>query len=141
MAELVTTIRDRVTSLLVASPFEFVEAVTPFSFELQPTGAIDEVFRIEVEPRTFQGSFSYRGVQVDTLVIWLARKQGPDQKATYRAQLADVDSITAAVIRDGAEDGGDYAVPDGRTYSLQRVPGAEYAVMRLGLPVDYETGY
>ena len=40
------TIRDRISSLCASDPFGFTEALTPFTFDLQPTGTIDGGFRV-----------------------------------------------------------------------------------------------
>lgn len=133
-------IRDRVRSILASAPFRFAETRDPFSFDLQPTTNIDGVFRVEMASQAVMGQMDYRDVRIDSLVIWTARLQGGDPNAAYRVQLTDVNSITAAVIRDGATGGGDYAVPDGgRGFSCRRDPGAAYAVTRTTIPVDYET--
>jgi hypothetical protein len=49
-------------------------------------------------------------------------------------------SLTAAVAYDGHLGGGDYAVPDdGRVHEIRTEPGAEYAVLQMTVPVDYES--
>jgi hypothetical protein len=80
MATTLDVIADRVRSILAAAPFEFQEAETPFSFDLQPDGGIDRCFRL-------------------------------------------VDAVT----------------DDGRLHELRADPGAEYAVLQLTVPVDYES--
>ena len=132
-------IRDRVRSILAGTPFQFAESQEPWSFERQPTTQIDGVFRVEMASQTVRQEMDFRDIRIDTLTIWTARLQGGDPNAVYRTQLQDVNSITAAVIRDGATGGGDYAVPDGRGFSLRRDPGAAYAMARISIPVDYET--
>jgi hypothetical protein len=133
------TIRNRVTSVLASSPFDFTEAAEPFSFDRQPVGNVDRVFRVEWESGSDSGSLAFLETRVDRAVIWLARLAGGDPKAAYQALAQDVASIASAVIRDGATGGGDYAVPNGRSARISRDPGAAFQVLRLTIPVDYET--
>ena len=138
-ATTVEAIRDRVCSLLVTTPFAYVEAVTPFSFDLQPEGVIDQALRIETEFGDVIGGMGYAETRVDLLRLWVARLHADDPRAVYRTLLTDATSIAAAVVLDGATGGGDYHVPDeGRGWQIQQQPGQAFAVLRLTLPVDYE---
>jgi len=133
-------IRARVNSLCASAPFDFTLAATPFDFKNQPTGQIDQVFRIEIEPGKVIGGFNYSETRQDALRIWVARKYAADPEGTYQQLVTDATSLTAAVVRDGATGGGDYDVPDqGRGCSFLHDKGAEYALLRLSLVVDYET--
>jgi hypothetical protein len=139
MATTIDVIRDRIASLCAGTPFSFVQAVTPFDFDLQPTGQIDGVFRLTSDAGSVIGGFNYNEEREDRLDIWLARKQGVTPQTTYRTLLTDISSLRAAVIRDGATGGGDYTVPDdGSGFSIRHDDGREYAVLRLTLPVNYE---
>lgn len=132
-------IRDRVTSVCCASPFKFTVAQTPFSFDLQPSGVLDQVFRIESHSEGVLGGFNYSEERNDILQVWVARKYDANPNGAYDKLLIDASSIRAAVIRDGADVSGEYMVPDsGAGFSIQR-PGGEYAVLRLSVPVNYET--
>lgn len=132
------TIRDRVRSVCASDPFFFTEAVTPFSFELQPSGQIDQVFRIEVTGGEVIGGFNYTEDRTDELAIWVARKYAGHPDAAYRQLQVDITSIRAAVIRDGAETSGEYIVPNGNAFELQREVGKEFCVVKLALPINYE---
>lgn len=137
MATTIDIIRDRVASLCASGTFEFAEAVTPFDFDLQPTGQIDRVFRLEAQSGSVIGGFNYSEERTDSIEIWLARKQGTDPKTAYRALLTDASSLRAAVIRDGLN--GDYFVPDeGAEFSVQHEKGLEFAVLRFRVPVNFE---
>ena len=132
-------IRGRVASVCSGSPFELRQAQEPFSFERQPTTAIEGVFRIESESIGVIGGFNYTEERTDVLRIYVARKQGADPEATYERLLTDARSLRAAVIRDGLLDGGDYGVPDtGEGVRITRSPGAEFAVLQVSIPVTYE---
>jgi len=133
-------IRDRVSSVCASQPFGFTRAQTPFSFDLQPTGVIDEVFRLEQEAAGVIGGFSFTEERTDLVHLWVARKHAGDPERTYTQLLTDASSLRAAVIRDGCDVSGEYCVPDeGSAYSLQREPGREFAVLRVTVPVNYET--
>ena len=135
----VDAIRARVRSVCASQPFGFTQAQTPFSFELQPSGAIDEVFRVETDGGSVIGGFNYLEERTDLLSIWVARKYAGDPDAAYQRLLTDASSIRAAVIRDAHAVSGEYGVPaEGAGLSVQR-PGGEFAVLRLTLPVNYET--
>lgn len=134
----VDVIRARVASVCAAAPFQFVAAISPFDFDLQPTGQIDQVFRITSEGDTVVGGFNYSEERTDLLEVWVARKQLNAGNAAYTTLLADASAIRAAVIRDGATGGGDYTVPDGGGFSIDHGDGQEFAVLRLAIPVNYD---
>lgn len=131
-------VADRVTSLLAARPFNYRRSIEPFTFEKQPTGAIDEVFRVRPIAGTSVGGMSFRDDRRDTLEIALAKQQSADGYAAQQWLTRAASSIVAAVTRDGAITSGDYDVPDGRTSRIDRADGATYAVLQMSLPVAYE---
>jgi hypothetical protein len=138
MATTLGDLRDRISSLCASAPFAFVEAVQPFDFDKQPSGNIDEVFRITTEQGSVIGGFNFTEERTDVVQIWVARKQAGDPSAMYRLLLNDATSLRAAVIRDGAG-AGDYAVPpEGGGISIDKDPGRDYAVLRLTLPLNFD---
>ncbi len=139
-AQYLDVIRQRVASVCAGDPFRFTQALEPFSFDRQPTGEIDEVFRLEDEGGQVIGGMSYTECCQDVLRIWVARKSSADPDQTYQALVTDARSLTAAIVRDGATLGGDYDVPDaGRGAKVFHDPADEFAVLRLSIVVDYET--
>jgi hypothetical protein len=133
-------LRDRVTSICVADPFGFIPATTPFNFDQQPHGTIDKCFRLTSDIGTVIGGTSYSEQRTDPITIWLARKMNADAPTTYRQLVTDASSLRAAVIRDGVTGGGDYDVPDGGSSGqVQHQKNTEYAVLRLTIPLNYET--
>lgn len=140
MATTLDVILDRVRSLVTASPFEFVEAQSPFDFGLQPAGGIEKAVRIlDRGAQRIIGGFNYSETRVDLIQVWVARKFAGEPREAKRLLTRDMHSITAAIVRDGHEDGGDYAVPDdGRQHEVRAEQGAEYAVLQMTVPVDYE---
>jgi hypothetical protein len=138
-ANLLATIAQRVGSLCAGAPFGFIQAQEPFSFALQPTGAIDQVFRIENSDISVSGGTNYSETRIGQLRIFIARKQKSLPQAAYTQLSTDAQSLTAAITRDGVVGGGDYDVPDaGRGFTVQHDAGKEYAVLRLTLPIGYE---
>ena len=131
-------LRDRVSSVCVT--LGYAPAHTPFSFDLQPTGDIHEVFRIEAEALGVIGGFNFTEERTDRLTIWIARKHAAAPSTAYQALITDTTSIRAAVIRDGAVTSGEYSVPDdGWAFDVQRADGQEFATARLALACNYET--
>ena len=139
MATTIDVIRDRIASICGGAPFQFTEAVTPFDFELQPSGAIDGAFRVTSAQGSVIGGFNYSEERTDHVDVWVARKQAGAAGVCYRQLLLDASSLRAAVVRDGLVNGGDYAVPDdGAEYAIEHESGREYAVLRLTVPVNFE---
>lgn len=138
-ANQLSSIAARVASVCAGTPFQFLWSQDPFSFDQQPTGAIDTAFRIEASDLSVTGGTNYSEVRIGQLRIYVARKQTTAAQSTYLQLCTDAQSLTAAVTHDGITGGGDYDVPDqGRGFSVQHDAGKEYAVLRLTLPVNYE---
>ncbi len=140
MATTPLAIRNRLTSLCTSAPFSLTPAITPFDFTKQPSGQIEGVFRITLEgdPKPI-GGFNFTEERTDRVDIWIARKQGADAQATYATCLTDAADLRAAIVRDGAQASGEYAVPDaGAGLRIEHEPNAMYAVLRLSLAVNYE---
>lgn len=136
----VDQIVDRVRSICTGPDFQFIEAVSWNTFDMQPTTNLDKVFRIP-PPSSQQthGRFGYAEDRTDSLQIWLARLVNADYDQTRRALLQDMHSLTAAVVRDAYEQSGDYAVLDGgRGHAIVEDPGQAYVALRLTLPINYE---
>jgi hypothetical protein len=139
MATTLDAIRMRVSSVLCRQPFVFAESADPDSFACNPQSNIDGVFRIDGRSGRVVGGMNFSSVNIDQLDIWVARQHvGGDTNVTRRTLLNDMHSITAAVTRDGATGGGDYSVDDSRAFVLQQPKAADYAVLRITLPVNYE---
>lgn len=138
MSTTMDVIWDRVTSLCVQAPFDYVLAQTPFSFELEPTTGMGQCVRIEAVAGPVIGGFNYAEERTDSLRIWLARAHQGQPNETYRRLLTDASSLRAAVIRDGLASG-EYFVPDdGAGWAPEQQIGRDYAVLRMTLPANYE---
>jgi hypothetical protein len=129
----------RVSSVLASSPFSFTRAQTPFGFELQPTGLIDQTYTVQGEAGEAIGGFGYTETRVDRVRIGVARTLDDDATAVLDRLTTDATSMVAAITRDGAQLGGDYDVADqGRTILIEHDRREAFAVLRVILPVDYE---
>ena len=130
---------DRVRSICISLPFQFIEADWD-TFDRQPASNIDAVFRIPPpKSGTVIGGFSYMEDRTDTLEIWVARRHNQDFDTVRRQLIQDVHSLTAAVVRDGSVASGDYSVPDeGRGHEFGIEDGSEYVTLTLTLPVTYD---
>ncbi len=139
---IVDEIVDRVRSICVSAPFNLAEAAAWISFDLDPSQTFDEgVFRIP--PPSSQkslGGFGFTEDRTDTMQVWVARRHNNDFAGVRSALLREAHSLTAAVVRDGAQVSGEYAVLDeGRGRAIVSDPGKDYVSLRLTLPVSYES--
>ena len=134
----IQTIRTRVSDLLIANGW--TESETPFSFDLQPSGNVDTVFRIESETVESIGGTNFTEERTELLSIWVARLYDAAPEAMYRTLLGDAADIRSLVVRDGHETSGEYVVPDeGGGMRIEREEGRSYATLRVNVPVNYET--
>jgi hypothetical protein len=130
---------DRVRSLLVAAPFLWTEAISSEAFTFQGTGTGDQVFRVKARGGAVRGGTGYSEERTDSLEIEVIRLVNADYDGTRRSLFRDGNSLVAAIIRDGHETSGDYAVPDtGRTHDVIGSPGAAYLTLRVTVPINYE---
>ena len=137
MATTSDVILDRVRSVCVS--FLWTEAVSSEGFSLQGAGSSDQVFRAKVRGGAVRSNIGFSEERTDSVEIEFIRAIAGDYDATRRALQQDANSLTAAIIRDGHEQGGDYAVPDqGRTHDIFGTPGASFLTLRLTVPLNYE---
>ena len=129
---------NRLSSLCAGDPFYLTQAQAPFDFTAQPTGQIDQVFRITAAQESVIGGTNFSEDRVDLFEVWIARKQMNEPQAAYGLLLADVSSLTAAVARDGAQVSGEYNLVDGGSAVIEHEVGKEYAVARFSLLLTYE---
>lgn len=142
MATVRSAIVDRISSLCASVPFSLSAAPSPFDFDTMPSQAVDGAFRVEADTARVIGGFGFTGEQTDQVTIWVARKMAAGPVQACRLLMNDMSSLTAAVIRDGAQGGGDYAVEDdGIESACEHDDGREFAVGRLTLPINYEVQY
>lgn len=137
---------DRIRSICIGAPFEWVEATRWDSFELQPTTNIDGVFRVHPpSSQVVKGQFGYVEDRTDTIQVWVARKHNSDFDGVRQALLRDMHSLTSAIVRDAHQVSGEYVVLDeGRGHSIgvgeaeEGSTDKEYVSLRITFPVNYE---
>lgn len=129
---------DRVRAVVAARGYH--ETGEPFTFDRTPAQDIDGAFRVAtgaVRPTGQVGAWEEHTTTVD---IWLAARHGQDVTGTAQALRQAAHSLTAALVRDGmASTAYDVVEDGGRTLDVQQEPGRLYTVLRLGVPVSYET--
>lgn len=132
------TILTRIGSICAGAPFNLVEARTWADFDKEPNSRLEGLFRVTVEQQETLGGSSFSEEVTDLFSIWIARKSLADPLATRTRLLTDVGSLRAAIVRDGATGGGDYAVVDGGASLVDPKPRSDYTVGRLSVPINYE---
>lgn len=141
MATSLDAIVDRVRSLCVGWPFEMQESARLDRFDWDAAQVFGDVsvFRIETVEQPPRGGSAFSEERTDLLTIAVGRAIQGDYDAARRALLQRSASLTSAVVRDGAQHGGDYTSPDaGRRSTVEADPTAAYLTLRLTLPVNYE---
>jgi hypothetical protein len=130
---------DRVRSICVEVPFEYFEVDRFDSFDTLPTGAFDGAFRVEGMSQLVRGGFNYIEERTDLLTVTVAKAINADAGEIQRELIRASHSLTAAIVRDGAEDSGLYRVSDrGAAKKIAADPKHTYVELRLTLPVNYE---
>lgn len=110
---------------------------TPFDVKSQPNVVLDGSVRVTTTQRQATGRFGMTEDVVDEFTIWIARTHRADAHAAYLALETEMQSLRAAVIRDGCG-AGDFAVVDGGIASIEHASDAPFSVGRLALPINYE---
>ena len=132
---------DRIRSLVVASPFSYVEAPSPFDFLNTPNGLLDGAIRVtEAGSQRIRAEFMFGEERVDRLVIYVARKFAGDPTTARRTLARDAASLVTAITRYGEQTWGEFSVEaEGRQHEIRADQGAEFGVLQLTVPVNYET--
>lgn len=141
MATTLDAIVDRVRSLCVRAPFEFVESARLDRFDWDPAQVFGDVslFRVETVSQPARGGTSFSEERTDLVTVTVGRAINADYDATRRALLRAAHSLTAAVVRDGAEDSGSYVILDtGYASRVTADPTSSYLALAVTLPVNYE---
>lgn len=144
MATTLDVIVDRVRSLCVASPFEFIESARLDRFEWDAAQVFGEVsiFRVETASQPARGGTSFTEERTDLVTVTVGRAINADYDTARRVLTRMSHSLTAAIVRDGAEDSGSYTVPDaGFASRIEADPTQAYLSLRLTLPVNYEAQF
>lgn len=131
-------LRDAVRSIVTATPFDLVEAATPFDFDRVPAQLTSDSVRVETRQAQVVGGFAYSEAVTDDVDIWVARVVTDGAPAdTYRTLQTLARSLTSAVVHTGTG-AGDFAVDDrGRRLDIVQPAGTAYQVLRITLPCSY----
>lgn len=137
MATTFPLVLDRMSTLCASAPFSLARAREPFSFDLQPDGRLDDVFRVEGELDETAGYLGGDREELWTVRVWVAQKVKHDASAAYREACVLVDSLTAAVA--AAETAGDFHVGEEQAAEIQLpADDLEYLVAQVTLPLSLE---
>lgn len=136
MATTEEALLDRLSGVCVEAGY--VQAASG-DFRLQPNGQIDGVFTMTLVGSRPIGGFNYSEECRAEVEIAVARPLNDDDFVARKALLADARALVNALVLDGAEDSGEYAVEDGgRTVAIEAPAGASYLVARIRVPINYE---
>jgi hypothetical protein len=141
MALTETQLTDRVRAVLLASPFQFIEANDPNSFDFNTMGqqAQKEIFRVQSEVVETHGQFSMSEEVVTAVHIWVAKAIASDYDACRRSLETTSRMVVKAIVNDGTRVSGEYDVQDaGRRQDIIGEAGASFMTLRMVLPVNYE---
>ena len=141
MATTLDVIVDRVRSLCVSAPFDYQESARLDRFAFDPAQVFGEVsvFRVDTASQPARGGSNFSEERIDLLTVTVGRAINADYDGARRTLLRASHSLTAAIVRDGAEDSGIYTVPDqGFSSRIEADPTSSLLTLRLTLPVNYE---
>ncbi len=125
----------RLTSLTVRQGYGL--AREPFSFDLQPDTALEDVCRVDGTLEGYQGYLGGDQAESWTARVWLARKAKTQPQVAVEALRLSIDSLTAAIAAD--ETAGDYTVGEAVKAEIQ-LPADDlgYVVASVSLPIELE---
>ena len=138
MATTRAALRTRVEAVCLGAPFDLTLAKAPFDFKSEPNAVVDGAVRVTLAQQQVRGRLGMYEEAQDECTIWVARSLRADAHAVCLALETELQSLRAAVIRDGLGDG-DFAVVDGGSASIEHAPGQPFVVGRLALLINYET--
>lgn len=127
---------ERLTRLIADAGFT---PATGNTFTMTPGTAIEGAFTITLDADRPMGGMNFTEECRATAVIGVARLVNNDELAARARLQADARQLINTIVRDGAEDSGEYAVEDGgRTVAIEAPAGASYLVARVRVPMNYE---
>lgn len=133
------TLIDRVRDVCTSAGY--TEAVG-WDFTRQPTGSITAgAYTVGLSGLASTGGMSFTEEARATIQVAVIRPLDDDYQAARRQALQDGRALLAAIVRDGAVTSGAYAVDDGRTLTLETPRGANYVLLRLAVPVNFEAAF
>jgi hypothetical protein len=108
-------------------------------FTRQPNGAVDGRFTVALEGGAPIGGMNFTEEGRATAVVEVAKLINSDGNAVDAELHTAGRALINAVVRDGAQVSGEYAVEDsGRSMTILAAPGAAFKVLRCRIPLNYE---
>lgn len=141
MATTLDVIVDRVRSICLGAPFRFREAARLDRFEWDPAQQFGDVspFRVEAVSQPARGGTGFSEERTDLVTVTVGRVVNADYDTARRVLTRTSHSLNAAIVRDGAETSGEYAVADaGFRSNVEADPTRAYLTLRITVPVNYE---
>lgn len=127
---------DRVRDVCIANGY--TEAVGA-DFTRQPTGTItDGAFTVGLSGTAARGGMNFTEEARATIQVAVVRPLDDDYQQARRQALQDGRTLLEDITRDGAVTSGEYAVEDGRALTVETPRGANYVLLRLSVPVNFE---
>jgi hypothetical protein len=137
MATTEDVIVDRVRTVLMGT-LGFQEAVGR-DFSRTPIGATDKRFIVTFAGQPPIGGFAFNEEARGRIVVDIARPTNNNSPEVTRKLYQDARAVVRAIVRDAAEDSGEYAIEDtDRSLELIAPDGSSYQVVRVTLPVNFE---
>ena len=127
----------RVRSLVVAPPFGLTETPEPFTFDRLAAQVPTDSVRVELRQVGVSAGFAFSEEHFADVDVWVAAPTTGDARATQTALLTLANSLSAAIVRDGAGVWEFAVLDEGRRVDVEQPEGAAYQVLRLTLPVSY----
>ena len=130
------TVVGRISTIIASAPYSMLRADEPFSFDLQPSQNLDQVFCLLAESDEVTAYLGYAQAQIDRLTIRLARKINSDPHGTVSQLYLDVHSLASTIIRDGTA--GDYNAVV-RSWTIPHPQDRDnFAVAEIEVLADYD---
>jgi hypothetical protein len=128
---------DRVRAVLIET-LGFQEAVGR-DFSRTAIGATDKRFIVTFAGLPPMGGFAFNEEARGRIVVDVARATNNNSPEATRKLYQDARAVVRAIVRDAAEDSGEYAIEDtDRGVELIAPDGAAYQVVRVTVPVNFE---
>lgn len=139
MATTLDVLVDRVRSLCVGLGFQESARLDRFSWD--PAQVFGEVsaFRVDAVGQPARGGTSYSEERTDLVTVTVGRAINADYDTARRGLHRAAESLTVAIVRDGAVTSGSYTVPDtGRAVRVEADTVSALLTLRVTLPINYE---
>lgn len=135
---MLTEIIDRFQAVMEAAPFSLTESTEPFSFDRQPNGLINNVYRIEDRGlRSSRSATNNVAVRIDSLRVWVARKMAFNGQAAVESVQANLITMERHLKQD-ARVNGFFVEITGR--DVRRSGDMVIAAIDLSVDYDFDEG-